>query len=889
MAFKQWRRFNFFDKEVVRDGDKAFDKLQELSVTCSASGRGQLVLGEVGGHVVCVSRQLQLTTFRAYELTVELMQQMRNHALLVTLGADESGVNPLVKVWNQDKVDKHGVPHCCRIVRAAAGTSPSPAKSLAVDERLTLMAVGLEDGRLLLYRGDVTRQQSRQTVVPLESGSVNALAFGGANQLFVVTATKVLSLVLGAHGQPSKQLVLDAHGCAPQCAALSIEGEFVVARQDAVYFYHPEGRGSCFVFEDEKLLLRWFRTYLVLVARDAKTSRSAGGPDKTIVTIYDIQNKFVAYSAAIPGVVDVMAEWGSLYVLVQEGKLYCLRERDTQSKLELLFRKNQYSLAISLARSQKYDQDGLADIFRQYGDHLYSKGDYEGAVQQYIRTVGKLEASYVIRKFLDAQRIGNLTEYLQELHRRGFANEDHTTLLLNCYTKLEEDDKLTSFIMTEDVAFDVEIAVRVCRQAGYFAQARHLAKKHGCHDLYLHIQLDDCKDYADALQYISQLDHAQAEGYMQKYGKALLDAIPAETTQLLMQLCNDRSGSSLHRSHPEDFIHIFVNNSEELLRFLEHMVNVQPDSSSLVYNTLLELHLQAYKHEENPEARQAREQHIMEMLRNMQSRYDLDQALVLCQMNGFKPGILHLYEKAKLYHQILAYHIDQHDYDGVIKLCEKFGIYDPNLWIQALGFFARAEGASQHLATVLQQVEKGRLLPPVLVVEMTRPAPLSSLRDYLVRHLQAESRQLDEHQRLITQYRQETERVRQEMNDLRNGPRIFQDAKCSGCNHQLELPSVHFLCGHSYHQQCFENYAENDTDCPECLPQHSKVLDILRSQEQSRNLHEDFHHQLERSEDGFSVVADYLGRGLFQRLTLLAPATAAAAGPPAAELRAARS
>lgn len=877
MAFKQWRRFNFFDKEVVKDGEKLFERLQELSVTCSASGRGQLVLGEVGGHVVCVNRLLQLTSFRAYELTVELVQQMRNHALLITLGADENGINPLVKVWNQDKVDKHGIPHCCRIVRAMSGTVPSPAKSLAVDERLTLMAVGLEDGRLLLYRGDVTRQQSRQTVVALEAGSVNALAFATNSLLFVATASQVLSLALGPQGQTSKQLVLDAHGCAPQCAALSSEGEFVVARQDAVYFYHPEGRGSCFVFEDEKLLLRWFRSYLVLVARDAKTTRSTGGPDKTIVTIYDIQNKFVAYSEAIPGVVDVMAEWGSLYVLVQEGKLYCLQERDTGSKLELLFRKNQYGLAISLARSQKYDQDGLADIFRQYGDHLYSKGDYEGAMQQYLRTVGKLEASYVIRKFLDAQRIGNLTEYLQELHRQGFATEDHTTLLLNCYTKLEEDDKLSEFIMTEDVAFDVEIAVRTCRQAGYFVQALHLAKKHGCHDLYLHIQVDDRKDHAGALQYIAQLEHSQAEGYLQKYGKALLDAIPAETTQLLMQLCTGRAASS-GRSHPEDFIHIFVDNSEELLRFLQHIVEVQPDSSSLVYNTLLELHLQEYKHETDAKVRQSREQQIMEMLRSMQSRYDLDQALVLCQMSGFKPGILHLYEKAKLYHQILAYHIDQKDYDGVIRLCEKFGTHDPNLWIQALGFFARAEGASQHLTTVLQQVEKGRLLPPVLVVEMSRPAPLSVLRDYLVRHLQAESRQLEEHQRLIAQYRQETERVRQEMNELRHGPRIFQDAKCSGCNHQLELPSVHFLCGHSYHQQCFENYAENETDCPECLPQHSKVLDILRSQEQSRNLHEDFHHQLERSEDGFSVVADYLGRGLFQRLTLLAPATAAAPG-----------
>ena len=32
----------------------------------------------------------------------------------------------------------------------------------------------------------------------------------------------------------------------------------------------------------------------------------------------------------------------------------------------------------------------------------------------------------------------------------------------------------------------------------------------------------------------------------------------------------------------------------------------------------------------------------------MQAGYDLDQALILCQMNNFKAGILFLYEKAKL-------------------------------------------------------------------------------------------------------------------------------------------------------------------------------------------------------------------------------------------------
>lgn len=52
----------------------------------------------------------------------------------------------------------------------------------------------------------------------------------------------------------------------------------------------------------------------------------------------------------------------------------------------------------SLAKSQQYDQDGLIDIFTQYGDHLYEKQAYDGAIDQYIKTIGKLEASYVIRK-----------------------------------------------------------------------------------------------------------------------------------------------------------------------------------------------------------------------------------------------------------------------------------------------------------------------------------------------------------------------------------------------------------------------------------------------------------------------------------------------------------
>lgn len=93
--------------------------------------------------------------------------------------------------------------------------------------------------------------------------------------------------------------------------------------------------------------------------------------------------------------------------------MYHLDEKDLQSKLSLLFKKNLYDIAVRIAKSSQHDPEGLADIFKQYGDHLYGKGDFAGAVDQYIKTIGYLEPSYIIRRFLDSRHINYLTDYLQ--------------------------------------------------------------------------------------------------------------------------------------------------------------------------------------------------------------------------------------------------------------------------------------------------------------------------------------------------------------------------------------------------------------------------------------------------------------------------------------------
>ncbi|XP_023235262.1 vacuolar protein sorting-associated protein 11 homolog [Centruroides sculpturatus] len=894
MAFLQWRRFSFFDKEVVKDPEtnQPFDKLKDLHITCSTNGRGNVVLGDVEGNLHFLNRQFQLSSFKAFELNVSHIQQLRHNGILVSVGSDEPGINPLIKIWNLEKTDRTGKPACLRTIRIQVGSTPVPVTALAVHENLNLMAVGLDQGRIIIFKGDITRErQCKQKEIPIGTDSVTGLAFRKIHSnklvyLFVSTTDEVFSVDLTDKNNEKIKL-LDGHGCRPKCSVMSdakknCDDQFVVGRNDAIYFYQPDERGPCFAFEGEKVILHWFRGNLVVVGKDNKAipslSSSGSSVEMSIVTVYDIQNKFIAYSAPFSGIVNIVSEWGMLFILNQDGKLFSLQEKDTQSKLEMLFKKNQYSLAISLAKSQNYDDEGLVDIFRQYGDHLYSKGDHDGAIVQYIKTIGKLEASYVIRKFLDAQRIHNLTAYLQALHKKGLANEDHTTLLLNCYTKLKDIDKLDEFIKTEKVDFDVEIAIKVCRQAGYFTHALFLAEKHHQHDWYLKIQLEDLKDYSKALDYIGKLDFSLAEDNMKKYGKILINNALKETTDLLKRLCTDfkSNNETIQRAQPEEFIHIFVNNTEKLLEFLQHMVRERPSSSALVYNTLLELQLQSWKAATVPAVKEQLEKDITTSLTNSEAKYDVDQAMVLCQMNDFKYGVLCLYEKAKLYQQILQYHIKHNDYKNIIETCKNFGLSDPNLWIEALRYFSQKDQneCSKEKEKVLKEIEDMNLLPPIMVVDImaeSKTAMLDSVvKDYLIRHLEHENNRIASDKRLIKQYREETEKMRNQIEELKTNAKIFQVSKCSGCTHQLELPSVHFLCGHSYHQQCFESYnAENDSECPLCMHENRKVLDIIHSQEQSKDLHEQFHHQLERAEDSFSVVADYFGRGVFNTVTLL--------------------
>lgn len=68
---------------------------------------------------------------------------------------------------------------------------------------------------------------------------------------------------------------------------------------------------------------------------------------------------------------------------------------------------------------------------------------------------------------------------------------------------------------------------------------------------------------------------------------------------------------------------------------------------------------------------------------------------------------------------------------------------------------------------------------------------------------------------------------------------------------------------------CIRTYSENEKDCSVCHVRNSQLMDALRAQNESRDQHEAFHSILDRSNDPFSVVAEYFGRGLFNKIVIV--------------------
>lgn len=60
--------------------------VQDAQVATATSGNGNLVFGDDAGSIHLINRSYEITTFRAYEITLVLAQQVQHSTFLFTIG-----------------------------------------------------------------------------------------------------------------------------------------------------------------------------------------------------------------------------------------------------------------------------------------------------------------------------------------------------------------------------------------------------------------------------------------------------------------------------------------------------------------------------------------------------------------------------------------------------------------------------------------------------------------------------------------------------------------------------------------------------------------------------------------------------------------------------------
>lgn len=70
---------------------------------------------------------------------------------------------------------------------------------------------------------------------------------------------------------------------------------------------------------------------------------------------------------------------------------------------------------------------------------------------------------------------------------------------------------------------------------------------------------------------------------------------------------------------------------------------------------------------------------------------------------------------------------------------------------------------------------------------------------------------------------------------------------------------------------CLRGFADDEAQCQVCIKKTStqQLLDSIQAQHDSRDKHDRFHDLLNRSTEPFTLVAEYLGRGLFNKIVLV--------------------
>ena len=324
---------------------------------------------------------------------------------------------------------------------------------------------------------------------------------------------------------------------------------------------------------------------------------------------------------------------------------------------------------------------------------------------------------------------------------------------------------------------------------------------------------------------------------------------------------------------PRSAFSSFVDHPNEFIVFLEACLKedgLEESDKVDLYTTLFEMYLHK-ANERKGEDREMWEAKAKKFIEGRDIPIDTSNVLLLSHLSGFRDGTILVREQAGLRFDIFRSYTSAKDTRGAIKALRKYGPDEPQLYPAALAYFTSdpriLEEAGEELNVVLKKIDEDGLMAPLQVIQTLSTnavATMGMVKTYLQETIERERKEISNNRRLIESYRTETESKRKEIEELGNKPAIFNNRRCAACGQSLDLPAVHFLCKHSFHQKCLNVRPgeEENIECPKCAQSNATIRAIRKAQDESADRHDMFQDALQRSQDRFGTIAEFFGRGV---------------------------
>ena len=589
MSLSSWRQFQLFENIPIRDPNFGGDSLLYSDPTLCAAAivDSQTLIIAVNSNIIKVVKLNQSQVIHEFQSFPHDFQitflKVINSEFLVAL-AESIGKPSLIRVYKLEKLpNREQVYHSQ--VELKNGNNTYPISVVSISNDLSCIVVGFINGKIILIRGDISRDRGSQQRIIYEDPSkepITALFLNNdATACFAATTSRILLFNTTGRNRGHPSLVLNPkNGLDLNCGAFNLAtNEFICCLSNFIEFFNSSGKKHQFAF-DLSLRKRIFcvdKDHILVVTEETgapTTSISVNELSPTIINrifIIDAKNKIISLNFVVSSaIIDIFSTSQNgkniTYLLTSEGVMHRITTKSLENQISIIIQKELYPFALQLAKQHSLPSLDVQEIHKKYGDYLFKKGLKKEATDQYIQCLDVVETSEIISKFgvkevPDPESMRNLADYLWSLVKNSISQRDHITLLLIVLIKLKDVEGINSFIQhfdrngiwNEDIVmddmddvsffytdndfFDLDLILELMKESDFKRLSYRLAKKYSKDSLTIvDILLNLLHNPIKAIKYIKSLPIDETLRCLVTYSKKLLEESPNETNALLIEV-----------------------------------------------------------------------------------------------------------------------------------------------------------------------------------------------------------------------------------------------------------------------------------------------------------------------------------------------------------------